>query len=294
MFEENKNNGVIIVNKESGITSYDVIRKLKKILGTSKIGHTGTLDPLAEGVMVICVEKTTKLAEKIEAQSKTYIAEMILGYSTNTYDTEGEITERSDFPVPDRDAISDVMKKYVGETYQIPPMYSALKHEGKKLYELARDGIEIEREKRKINIEYINLLSVNEDRVIFEAKVSKGTYIRSLINDIGIDLKTFACMSGLKRTAVGNFHIKDSYSLAQLETMAKEDDYSFFIRVEKLFEWAPIFNINNEKDVKLFKNGNTVVINEKDKSGAVRVYHQNEFLGIGKISGKLLKGDKYF
>lgn len=294
MILENKNNGIIIVDKESGISSYDVIRKLKKILGTSKIGHTGTLDPLAEGVMVVCVEKTTKLAEKIEAQEKTYIAEMTLGFSTDTYDTEGIVINKSEkYSVTEKD-LEGVFSKYSGKVQQIPPMYSAIKKDGKKLYELARKGIEIERAPRAVNIEYIKLLSFCDNKVIFETKVSKGTYIRTLINDIGNELGCYAVMSGLKRTGVGEYSIKNSYKICDIEMMAKADDYSFFIRVEEIFKKCPEYLIKDDKDYCLFTNGNTVVTDLCNVYDNVRVYYKDEFIGIGKMSGRTLKGDKYF
>ena len=189
--------GIIVVNKPKGITSFDVIRKLKKILKTKKIGHTGTLDPLATGVMLMCVGKATKLASELEAKDKVYIADFDIGYATDTYDIEGKKIAENIIDVSKED-LEQSIKKFIGNIKQVPPMYSAIKIDGNKLYHLARKGIEVERPERDVTIKYINLLDFKDNKAKIKTKVSKGCYIRSLIYDIGQDLGTYATMTTLQ------------------------------------------------------------------------------------------------
>jgi len=284
--------GIINVNKPKGITSYDVIRKLKKILKMKKIGHTGTLDPLAQGVLVICLGKATKLASEIEAKTKRYKATMELGYSTRSYDTDGEIVNRVEEVSVQKSEIETVISEFKGEQEQIPPMFSAIKVNGKKLYELARQNIEIERKPRKINIYEIELLEFNEKKVVINTKVSKGTYIRTLVDDIGKNLGTYATMTDLIREEVGEYNIKESFSLEQMTEMSENDDFSFVTKIEEIFKENDEIILEKKKDIKLFNNGNTVVNIKKD--GKYRIYAEGTFLGIGEIKEERLKGYKYF
>ena len=211
--------GIILVNKPKGISSFDVIRKLKKILKTKKIGHTGTLDPLATGLMLICVGKATKLASDLEAKNKVYLADFEIGYATDTYDIEGKRIAENLIDIS-KDNLELSLKKFIGGIKQVPPMYSAIKIDGNKLYHLARKGIEIERPERDVTIEYINLLDFKDNKAKIETKVSKGCYIRSLIYDIGLDLGTYATMTELQRINVGEYSLTNSYTLEQMEEMA--------------------------------------------------------------------------
>jgi tRNA pseudouridine55 synthase len=284
-------NGIIIINKPIGITSFDVIRKLRKILKERKIGHTGTLDPLAEGVMVVCIGKSTKLAQDIEAYTKEYIAGFSLGYGTDSQDTEGKIIkETKNFNVSP-ETLMETIASFVGKIKQIPPMFSAIKQNGKTLYHLARNGIKIEREARNIEIQYIDILSFDGLAGFIKTKVSKGTYIRTLIDDIGEKLGTFATMTSLKRIKVGDISIEDSFSLDRIEQMTAENDQSFLLSVETFFDYT-VFHIISEKDFILFTNGNTVMLNIDD--GVYRIYYENNFLGFGKAVDNHLKGYKYF
>ncbi len=283
--------GIINVNKPKGITSFDVIRKLRKILSTRKIGHTGTLDPMATGVLLVCVGKATKLAQDIEASSKEYTAEFELGYKTDTYDIEGVITDRKeDFSVTETELLS-ILKKFIGNIEQIPPMYSAIKINGQKLYDLARKGETVEREPRKVTIEKIELLEFDGKKAKIKCSVSKGTYIRSLIYDIGEELKTFAVMTALTRTQVGDETIKKSYTLEEIEEMKKKEDYSFISTVENYFIY-PEVEIEGEKNKTLFLNGNTLIFNKND--GLYKVYFEKEFIGLAQIKNNRLKGYKYY
>lgn len=285
--------GIILVNKPKGISSFDVIRKLKKILKTKKIGHTGTLDPLATGLMLICVGKATKLASDLEAKNKVYLADFEIGYATDTYDIEGKRIAENLIDVS-KDNLELSLKKFIGDIKQVPPMYSAIKIDGNKLYHLARKGIEIERPERDVTIEYIKLLDFKDNKAKIETKVSKGCYIRSLIYDIGLDLGTYATMTELQRINVGEYSLTNSYTLEQMEEMAQNNDFSFLNSVEDVFSYEK-YNLETEKELTLFKNGNTVKIKDSLENKKYRVYYQDEFLGLANIeNNNLLKGYKYY
>ena len=283
--------GIINVNKPKGITSFDVIRRLRKILSTRKIGHTGTLDPMAEGVLLVCVGKATKLAQDIEASSKEYVAEFELGYKTDTYDIEGVVTDRKeDFSVSETE-LCEVIEKFIGDIEQIPPMYSAIKINGQKLYDLARKGETIERAPRKIRIENIELLEFDGKKAKIKCSVSKGTYIRSLVYDIGEELKTFAVMTSLVRVRVGGETLEKSFTLEEIEKIMVSGELSFISTVENYFV-CPDIEITGEKNKTLFLNGNTLIFNKND--GMYRVYWEKSFLGLAQIKNNRLKGYKYY
>ena len=285
--------GIIFVNKPKGITSFDVIRKLKKILKTKKIGHTGTLDPLATGVMLVCVGRATKLASDLEAKDKIYIADFDIGYATDTYDIEGKKIAENIIEVS-KENLEQSIKKFIGNIKQIPPMYSAIKIDGNKLYHLARKGIEVERPERNVTIEYINLLDFKDNKVKIETKVSKGCYIRSLIYDIGQDLGTYATMTALQRKQVGDYSLENSYSLEQIEKMVLNNDFKFLKTIEEIFSYDK-YSLQTEKELTLYKNGNTVKIKENLENKRYRIYFQNEFVGLANIeNNNLLKGYKYY
>lgn len=213
--------GIIVVNKEKDFTSRDMVNKVGKILGTKKIGHTGTLDPMATGVLVMCLGKCTSLVDMITSDYKEYVAGVRLGILTDTLDTTGEVIDKSDVSYS-RDDIIDSLNSMIGEYYQEVPKYSAVKINGKKLYEYAREGIEIDLPKRLVNIKSIELvsdISYCDGYIDFTIKclVSKGTYIRSLIRDIADKLGCYGVMSSLVRTRQGEFNINDSYSISDIE-----------------------------------------------------------------------------
>lgn len=285
--------GIIVIDKPKGLSSFDVIRNLRKVLKEKRIGHTGTLDPLATGVMLICVGKATKIASELEAKEKMYRATFDFGYLTDTLDTEGKILEYSEKNVSVEE-LKASLKKFVGDIKQIPPMYSAIKINGKKLYELARKGLEIERKERDVHIKYINLIEYSDKKVTFETEVSKGCYIRSLINDIALSLDTYATMTELRRLKVGNQEINQAYTLEKIEEFVNKKDFSFLRSVEDFFDFPEYF-LENDKQEKLFLNGNTVKILEKKENKKYRVYYKNNFLGLGEINNELfLKAYKYF
>lgn len=284
--------GIINVNKPSGITSFDVVRKLRRILHERKIGHTGTLDPLAEGVLVVCIGKATKLVQDIEGYEKTYTAGFELGYRTDTYDTEGQIIEKREINNVTLGELENVLKKFIGEIEQIPPMYSALKVDGKKLYELARQGIEVERKARLIEIKFIDIVEFDGVKGKIRCGVSKGTYIRSLIDDMGKALGTLATMTSLVREKVGSSNIEDSYTLEDIEAISLEEKTDFLCSVGDFFKY-PKITLEGEKNMILFLNGNTVRFTAAD--GRYRIYDSTgKFLGLCNVSNNLLKGYKYF
>lgn len=288
----NKLNGLINVDKPKGYTSFDVIRKLKRILKMKKIGHTGTLDPLATGVLVICLGRATKLANVIEAEKKTYIADFILGAKTDTYDTEGEVIDRSDVRVTAED-VKNILHKFRGEIKQVPPMYSALKVNGKRLYELAREGVVIERKSRDVVISKLELMEFDEKTQTGKlyCEVSKGTYIRSLIFDMGEELQTYAHMNGLRRTQVGEYSVEDGFTIEQMEDMGENGDFSFVTSVEDSFNFEKV-ELKDEKQIKLFLNGNTVIC--KKPNDRYKIYVDKEFVGLGEVIDNRLKGWKVF
>ena len=205
-----------MVNKPIDYTSRDVVNKIGGILKTKKVGHTGTLDPIATGVLVVCVGNTTKLCELLTSEYKEYIATIKLGIKTDTLDTTGTIIEEKDYNVSEKQ-IKEILNSFLGTSIQTTPIYSAVKVNGKKLYEYAREGIKVELPRREINITNIELLSYQDDEIIFKTTVSKGTYIRALIDDICTKLNTVGTMSNLQRTKQGNFSIEDSYTIEDIQ-----------------------------------------------------------------------------
>ena len=210
-------NGILVVNKPIDFTSRDVVNKIGGILKTKKVGHTGTLDPIATGVLVVCVGNTTKICELLTSEYKEYIATIKLGIKTDTLDITGTIVEQKDYNVTEQQ-IKEVLNTFLGTSIQTTPIYSAVKVNGKKLYEYAREGKEVELPKREITITNIELLSYKDDEIIFKTTVSKGTYIRALIDDICTKLNTIGTMSNLQRTKQGNFTIEDSYTIEDIES----------------------------------------------------------------------------
>lgn len=283
--------GIININKPSGITSFDVIRVLRRVLKEKRIGHTGTLDPLAEGVLVVCLGRATRLVQDIEGYSKIYTAGFELGYRTDTYDIEGKTIEESEKKSATRDELDRVLKKFIGDIKQIPPMYSALKVDGQKLYDLARKGIEVERKARDIHIDFIEVLEFDGVKGKIRCGVSKGTYIRSLIDDMGRELGILATMNSLVREKVGDSSIDKAFTLEDIERLHNEGNSSFLQSVEEFFTY-PQLEIEEGKNLTLFLNGNT--IRHQSPNGRYRVYCQNKFLGLANVNNNLLKGYKYF
>lgn len=248
-------NGIINIYKEAGFTSHDVVAKLRGIVKQKKIGHTGTLDPDAVGVLPVCFGNATKLCDMLTDKSKEYRACMLLGETSDTQDASGTILSRTQVNVNEEE-VRDAVMSFVGEYDQIPPMYSALKVNGKKLYELARQGVEIERKPRRVEIHHIKIEEINLPRVTFSVGCSKGTYIRTLCADIGDRLGCGALMETLQRTRVGNFHIEQALKLSQIEELVRENKLEeYVIAPDAVFEEYESLTVMPEFD-KVLLNGN--------------------------------------
>ncbi|MCH5210613.1 MAG: tRNA pseudouridine(55) synthase TruB [Oscillospiraceae bacterium] len=280
-------NGIIIIDKPPGRTSHDMVYVMRKLTGIKKIGHTGTLDPMATGVLPVCIGSATKAADMLTLSDKRYVAELILGKATDTQDAQGNVTEERDVNCRE-DEVRDVIMSFVGEIEQIPPMYSAIKKDGKKLYELARQGIETEREKRKITINSIDILEIDLPRIKIDVSCSKGTYIRTLCADIGEKLGTLAHMSALRRIKTGPFSIDKSYTVEELEELKDKGQLQdALISVDNLFSEYPAVYLN-PKQVKSVTNGVRMTY-KGDENQTYRVYDDcGNFLCVSKIKdGKL-------
>lgn len=280
-------NGIINVYKEAGFTSHDVVAKLRGILRQKKIGHTGTLDPDATGVLPVCLGNGTKLCDMLTDKDKTYEAVMLLGTTTDTQDTSGTVLTTSEVHVTEEE-VKNAILSFVGEYDQIPPMYSALKVNGKKLYELAREGIEVERKARRVKILDIQIKEIHLERneVVMTVSCTKGTYIRTLCYDIGEKLGCGACMKQLIRTKVSRFDLKDSLTLSQIEELKHQDRLDeCVVPVDSMFtEMTKV--VIKEENSKFIYNGNPFLKQHiKDASDAmtkqVRVYDAKDvFVGI--------------
>ena len=279
--------GMINVYKEKGFTSHDVVAKLRGICKQKKIGHTGTLDPDAVGVLPVCLGCATRLCDMLTDKDKEYVAVLRLGITTDTQDATGKVLAEKEVSVSEEE-VRAVIASFEGEQLQIPPMYSALKVNGKKLYELAREGKEIERKARPIVVHEIEILSENMPEFTIRVKCSKGTYIRTICHDIGQKLSCGGVMVSLKRTKVGNFGIEDAYTLSQIEDMAKEGKLcEILLPVEKVFEKLPEIRVK-EETMKALLNGNQLrredflsLSEEALKAEEVRVYGSDgRFYGV--------------
>jgi len=280
-------NGIINVYKEKGFTSHDVVAKLRGILKQKKIGHTGTLDPEAMGVLPVCLGRGTKLCDMLTDKNKTYEAVMRLGIKTDTQDMTGEIIEEREVNVTEEEIKCAVMS-FCGVYEQVPPMYSALKVNGKKLYEYAREGVTIERKARKITIYDIEIKEIKLPLVKFEVTCSKGTYIRTLCEDIGEKLNCPACMQELTRTKVSQFQISESLKLSEIEKIVSENKIQdYIVPVDKVFENLQMAIVKAEFE-KLLLNGNHLFNNsftENVTEKRIRVYDTGcNFTGIYKYS----------
>ncbi len=247
--------GIINVYKEKGYTSFDVVAKLRGILHIRKIGHTGTLDPDATGVLPVCVGKATKVCDLLTNHDKVYTATLLLGQETDTYDTSGGVVKTADVNVTE-DEVRDVINSFVGDSLQVPPMYSALKVNGKKLYELAREGKVIERKPRPITIYNIEVIDINLPYVKMEVHCSKGTYIRSLCHDIGEKLGCFGTMSELVRNKVSTFTLDNAHTLSEIEELVRNDNLeNVFLPIDSVFYDYQKMYIKDEAEFKALNGG---------------------------------------
>ena len=277
-------NGILVVNKPAGYTSHDIVSKIRKQLNIKKVGHTGTLDPLATGVLPILLGTGTKLSQYLINHDKEYIATITLGEKTETGDVEGKVIEQKAIPKLNEEQIVQVLNSFIGKQQQIPPMYSAIKVNGKKLYEYARKGENVIVEPRNIEIYNMELLNFTEKQICFKIACSKGTYIRSVCEDIAVKLDTVGTMAALKRTQVGEFRIEDAITLEDLEKESIIENK--IITAEQLFMDNPVIEVNSEELVK-FLNG--MLLKKEHKNGLYRVYVEGKFIGIGDITNNRLK-----
>lgn len=257
------NSGIINVYKEAGYTSFDVVAKLRGILKIKKIGHTGTLDPDATGVLPVCVGKATKLCDMLTDKDKVYECVMLLGVETDTYDMSGRILEKKSV-LSTEEQVIEAINSFVGEIMQVPPMYSALKVNGKKLYELAREGKEVERKARPVTIFSIDILNISLPEVTIRIHCSKGTYIRSLCHDVGEKLGCGCAMKSLVRTRVSQFDISDAKTLSEIERITQNGNIDgIMISVADVFDgYGTVFVIPTEEALKHAVNGAKIPVEE--------------------------------
>ena len=292
--------GVLIINKGEGMTSHDVVNRVRKLYGTKRVGHTGTLDPMATGVLVVLVERAAKAAEYLVCDEKKYEAVLRLGLTTDTGDTTGKtLTESAG--IPDEKTVLEAISSFVGKQEQIPPMYSALKKDGVKLVDLARKGIEVERQARPIEIFSIEAKKITDNEYSLSVHCSKGTYIRTLCTDIGEKLGCGGCMSALRRTQSGGFAIENAHTLAKLEEMTEEERTALLMPTEALFADCPAVTLK-PFFAHLAHSGNEIyqqkIGTDFSDGTVVRLCDENGFFALAKAmrfdGGTALKPIKQF
>ena len=285
-------NGIILIDKPQGWTSHDVVGKLRGILHERRIGHSGTLDPLATGLLVVFIGRATRAVEFAEADRKDYIAGLRLGMSTDTQDITGRIISK-ETDIPDEPEVRIAIERFRGELEQIPPMYSAVKIGGKKLYELARKGESIERKPRHITIFGLEITGRSDNDYILDVVCSKGTYIRTLCHDIGAALGCGGCMSSLRRTKSGVFSVDNAYTIAEIQEAAdRGEEEKLLLPIDTLFAGYTKLSVDADSEKKL-KNG--CIINTSSPDGRFRVYSEDgEFLLLGDVKDGVMKTVKNF
>lgn len=285
-------NGIILVDKPMGFTSHDVVAKLRGILHERRIGHSGTLDPMATGLLVVFVGRATRAVEFAESHEKEYIAGLRPGIATDTQDITGTVLETSGKAVAIGE-LSYVLPEFMGEIMQVPPMYSAIKVQGQKLYDLARSGVEIERKSRAVTIKELEILGEEAGDFILRVVCSKGTYIRTLCHDIGQRLGTGAAMSSLRRTVAGNFSIADAYTIDEIRELAAKGELDkLLLPVDTLFSEYPSVTVSDWQ-MKKCLCGNSFETSEKN--GKYRVYDENGgFLMLGNVENGIMSTVKSF
>lgn len=285
-------NGIIVINKPKNYTSHDVVAKVRKILNIKKVGHTGTLDPNATGVLPLLIGNGTKLSKYLINHDKEYEVVLKLGIKTDTADGEGNVIETGKVDNLDEVKVKNVLLSFIGKQQQLPPMYSAIKVNGKKLYEYARSGQTIEVEPRNIEIYDIELMSINqiENEIFFKVSCSKGTYIRSLCEDIAKKIGTIGYMKELNRRKVGIFNIENSITIQELEEHFSEEKFikDKIITMKKFFEDKEIIYLKDNQ-LPHFMNGVKITVSKEN--GIYNIYNEDKYVGIGIVKDKLLKRD---
>jgi len=279
--------GVFLLNKPLGFSSNQALKKIQWLFNAKKAGHTGTLDPMASGLLPICIGEATKFSHRLLEANKTYIATIQLGVTTTTGDQEGEVVSQKDV-VLKPNQLQETLQKFTGDIAQIPPMFSALKFEGKPLYEYARQGIEIERKSRQVTIYDIALNKIEESIVILEVNCSKGTYIRTLAEDIGHALGCGAYLKGLERTQTGNFQLSDALTIEAIEAMSMASREKTLLPVDTLLEGLASIELTLT-ETEAIKKGQAIDFNGKNDK-ELRLYGvSGQFLGVGQpdLQGRL-------
>ena len=279
--------GVFLLNKPLGFSSNQALKKIQWLFNAKKAGHTGTLDPMASGLLPICIGEATKFSHRLLEANKTYIATIQLGVTTTTGDQEGEVVSQKDV-VLKPNQLEETLQKFTGDITQIPPMFSALKFEGKPLYEYARQGIEIERKSRQVTIYDITLNKIEESIVILEMSCSKGTYIRTLAEDIGHALGCGAYLKGLERTQTGNFQLSDALTIEAIEAMSMASREKTLLPVDALLEGLSSIKLTLT-ETEAIKKGQAIDFNGKNDN-ELRLYGASgQFLGVGQpdLQGRL-------
>ena len=281
--------GILNINKEVGISSSKCVSLVRKVLDTRKVGHTGTLDLEAGGVLPIVIGKATRVSDFLMDEDKEYITEAIFGKRTDTLDYDGKVVDTSDKTFT-REDLEEAIKDFTGEITQMPPMYSALKVNGQKLYDLARKGIEVERKKRQVNIYSFEIIDFDFPKATFKITCSKGTYIRTLIDDLGEKLGSFAYVNSLTRSKVGDFYIEDAIDSKDLLDMNLEEVLEKLEPVDYTLKSYPDI-VLDKSYLKQATNGMTMHVDQMDLDKLLRVYVEDDFIGLGRTHKS---NDKYF
>ena len=279
--------GIILLDKRLGLSSNQALQEVRRLLNANKAGHTGSLDPLATGVLPLCFGEATKVSALMLDDDKRYTVTMKLGVMTDTGDCEGQIVAEMPVPSFDEPQLQQCLQSFLGDIDQVPPMYSALKHQGKKLYELAREGKTVERPARRIRIDELNILAFDAASITLDVACSKGTYIRSLTEDIGHALGSCATVTVLRRTAAGMFGIEQTHTWPELQAMSAETLQAILLPVDLPLQGIPPLSLEDEQALRI-QQGQQIFIDDL-QVGPVRLYHQQTFLGLGEIllNGKL-------
>lgn len=276
--------GILLLDKVPGLTSNGTLQDVKRLFQARKAGHTGSLDPLASGLLPICFGEATKLSGFLLNQDKCYEVVARLGITTTTADAEGEVLEQRPVPALDRDAVEAVLARFRGDIEQIPPMYSALKHQGKRLYELARQGVEVERTARSVSIHALRLIAMDSDTLRIYVHCSKGTYVRTLAEEIGAALGCGAHVAALRRTQVGErYNVADAKTVSQLQAMSDEERLACLLPVDDALQDMPSVSLNSEMCFFLRK-GQPVFVPKVPNAGWLRLYDkEGVLLGVGEL-----------
>lgn len=278
--------GILVINKHEGVTSYRIVQILRKLYETHRVGHTGTLDPMATGVLPVLIGRAVKASDFVVSEDKEYVCEMTLGLTTDTEDITGEVLTTSD-KIPAEAEVREAISSFIGEIEQIPPMYSAIKIGGQKLVDIAREGRVVEREARKVTVKAIDAEKIDDNKYKMRVECSKGTYIRTLCSDIGAKLGCGAVMSSLCRTRSGSFTLADAVTLEDVEKMTLDEKIAAVSPTESLFADCPMIEVNDFY-AKLVRGG-TELYQKKlhtdiPDNSLVRIRHNGEFIALGRVT----------